>query len=53
MALRGLLNATANFILSRMNEGSSYEDALPRRKRRAWLSATRLQMSRAMTRWRR
>jgi len=28
MALRGLLNATANFILSRMNEGSSYEDAL-------------------------
>jgi homoserine dehydrogenase len=26
--LRGLLNATANFILSRMSEGSSYEDAL-------------------------
>ena len=28
MSLRGLLNATANFILSRMSEGSSYEDAL-------------------------
>jgi homoserine dehydrogenase len=28
MALRGLLNATANFILSRMNEGSPYEVAL-------------------------
>jgi homoserine dehydrogenase len=28
LALRGLLNATANFILSRMNEGRSYEDAL-------------------------
>jgi homoserine dehydrogenase len=28
IGLRGLLNATANFILSRMNEGASYEDAL-------------------------
>jgi homoserine dehydrogenase len=28
IALRGLLNATANFILSRMNEGRSYQDAL-------------------------
>jgi homoserine dehydrogenase len=28
VALRGLLNATANFILSRMRAGSSYEDAL-------------------------
>jgi homoserine dehydrogenase len=28
IAVRGLLNATANFILSRMNEGSSYADAL-------------------------
>jgi homoserine dehydrogenase len=28
VALRGLLNATANFILSRMAEGSSYEEAL-------------------------
>ena len=28
IALRGLLNATANFILSRMAEGASYEDAL-------------------------
>src|SRR5436190_2105285 len=28
IALRGLLNATANFILSRMNEGRPYEDAL-------------------------
>jgi homoserine dehydrogenase len=28
MALRGLLNATANFILTRMNEGRSYDDAL-------------------------
>ena len=27
-ALRGLLNATANFILTRMADGSSYEDAL-------------------------
>jgi homoserine dehydrogenase len=28
IALRGLLNATANFILTRMAEGTSYEDAL-------------------------
>jgi homoserine dehydrogenase len=28
IALRGLLNATANFILSRMHEGSPYQDAL-------------------------
>jgi homoserine dehydrogenase len=28
MSIRGLLNATANFILSRMNEGSSYQEAL-------------------------
>jgi homoserine dehydrogenase len=28
IGLRGLLNATANFILSRMNEGSPYHDAL-------------------------
>jgi homoserine dehydrogenase len=28
IGLRGLLNATANFILSRMNGGASYEDAL-------------------------
>ena len=28
LGLRGLLNATANFILSRMAQGSSYEDAL-------------------------
>ena len=28
LALRGLLNATANFILSRMAEGEAYEDAL-------------------------
>jgi homoserine dehydrogenase len=28
VGLRGLLNATANFILSRMTEGKSYEDAL-------------------------
>ena len=28
LGLRGLLNATANFILSRMAEGASYEDAL-------------------------
>lgn len=28
VGLRGLLNATANFILSRMSEGSSYADAL-------------------------
>jgi homoserine dehydrogenase len=28
LGLRGLLNATANFILTRMHEGSSYEDAL-------------------------
>jgi homoserine dehydrogenase len=28
IALRGLLNATANFILSRMNEGRPYGDAL-------------------------
>jgi homoserine dehydrogenase len=28
IALRGLLNATANFILSRMHEGRSYDEAL-------------------------
>jgi homoserine dehydrogenase len=28
IGLRGLLNATANFILTRMTEGRSYEDAL-------------------------
>jgi homoserine dehydrogenase len=28
IGLRGLLNATANFILSRMTEGASYQDAL-------------------------
>ena len=28
ISLRGLLNATANFILSRMNEGRAYEEAL-------------------------
>ncbi len=28
VGLRGLLNATANFILSRMAEGATYEDAL-------------------------
>jgi homoserine dehydrogenase len=28
IGLRGLLNATANFILSRMSEGASYEEAL-------------------------
>ena len=28
LSLRGLLNATANFILSRMADGRSYEDAL-------------------------
>ena len=28
VSLRGLLNATANFILSRMAEGATYEDAL-------------------------
>jgi homoserine dehydrogenase len=28
IALRGILNATANFILTRMEAGSSYEDAL-------------------------
>ena len=27
-ALRGVLNATANFILTRMDEGASYEDSL-------------------------
>jgi homoserine dehydrogenase len=27
-ALRGILNATANFILTRMEQGASYEDAL-------------------------
>ncbi len=27
-ALRGVLNATANFVLTRMEEGASYEDAL-------------------------
>jgi homoserine dehydrogenase len=31
--LRGLLNATANFILSRMAEGATYEDALAEAQR--------------------
>ena len=33
VALRGLLNATANFILSQMAEGRSYEDALAEAQR--------------------
>ena len=33
MALRGLLNATANFILSRMAQGIPYEDALAEAQR--------------------
>jgi homoserine dehydrogenase len=33
VALRGLLNATANFILSRMADGSSYADALAEAQR--------------------
>jgi homoserine dehydrogenase len=33
LALRGLLNATANFILSRMAGGRSYEDALAEAQR--------------------
>ena len=33
IALRGLLNATANFILTRMSGGESYEDALAEAQR--------------------
>jgi homoserine dehydrogenase len=33
VALRGLLNATANFILSRMAEGEAFEDALAEAQR--------------------
>jgi homoserine dehydrogenase len=33
LGLRGLLNATANFILSRMAEGAAYEDALDEAQR--------------------
>jgi homoserine dehydrogenase len=33
VGLRGLLNATANFILSRMAEGNGYEDALAEAQR--------------------
>jgi homoserine dehydrogenase len=33
VGLRGLLNATANFILSRMTEGASYQDALAQAQR--------------------
>jgi homoserine dehydrogenase len=33
IALRGLLNATANFILTRMARGTSYEDALAEAQR--------------------
>jgi homoserine dehydrogenase len=33
IALRGLLNATANFILSRMAHGASYDDALAEAQR--------------------
>ena len=33
IALRGLLNATANFILSRMAQGTPYEDALAEAQR--------------------
>jgi homoserine dehydrogenase len=33
IALRGLLNATVNFILTRMTEGSSYEEALAKAQR--------------------
>jgi homoserine dehydrogenase len=33
LGLRGLLNATVNFILSRMDQGRSYEDALAQAQR--------------------
>ena len=33
IALRGILNATANFILSRMSDGKSYEEALTEAQR--------------------
>lgn len=35
VALRGLLNATANFILTQMADGSSYQEALAGRSRRS------------------
>ena len=49
VALRGVLNATANVILSKMADGTSYEDALARRSAPAWPSGTRPPTSRAMT----
>lgn len=51
VGLRGLLNATANFILSRMAEGTSYEDALVEAQLAGLESAIRPQTSRAMTPW--
>ncbi len=52
-AVRGIVNATANFILTRMEKGSSYEDASGRLRTWGWPSATRRLTSRATTRWRR
>ena len=52
LALRGILNATVNFILSRMHEGKPYEDALAEAQELVSPSATRRRMSRATTRWR-
>ena len=41
VALRGVLNATVNVILSLMADGTSYEDALAQAQRRFALRATR------------
>ena len=52
LALRGILNATVNFILTRMHAGKPYEERWQRHKSWGSPSATRRRMSRATTRWR-
>ena len=49
LGLRGLLNATANFILTRMAAGATYEEALAEAQRPASPSATRPPTSTATT----
>jgi homoserine dehydrogenase len=50
---RGLLNATANFILTRTAQGRPTRTRSRRRSTRALPSVTRLPTSRATTPWRR
>jgi homoserine dehydrogenase len=53
ISLRGVLNATANFILTRMEHGASYENALTEAQHLGWPNATPLRTSKATTPWQR